>query len=323
MNRSRLVHSLGALAMVAGLILTVVGVTATASAQPPAAQAAAAMPGGIDVKLLPPGALELTAAVKTAKVGETITVRGRVAMSQDAFVKNRAVFTIVDEAADKGCCPSNADKLPETSCNIPAESKATVQLVDERGRTLRSDLSGVGGLKPGAEVFVIGKVQAANGKDALVINATGLHVPKDSIPNGFFLSEAPADAKDLSDARKNGDLKPVHTVTLRGVIGGSKEPFVAGRAVFTLMGAALKPCNANPDDHCKTPWDYCCETKADIAANSATVRVADAKGNPLRTDLKGRAGVKELSEIIVTGTVVSAEGGGVVINATSVHVVRP
>lgn len=322
MKRSQLIQSLGALTVAAGSILAVVGVTATANAQSSAARAAAALPGGVDVKPLPPGALELSAAMKAAKVGETITVRGRVAMSQDAFVKNRAVFTIVDEAADKGCCPSNADKLPETSCNIPAESKATVQIVDERGRTLRNELSGVGGLKPGAEVFVIGKVQAANGKDALVINATGLHVPKDSIPNGFFLGEVPPDAQDLSDARKNGDLKPGQTVTLRGVIGGGKEPFVAGRAVFTLMGAALKPCNANPDDRCKTPWDYCCETKADIAANSATVRVADAKGNPLRTDLKGRAGVKELSEVIVTGTVASAESG-VVINASSIHVVRP
>lgn len=320
MKYAQLFTPLGALALVAGCIF---GVPATAGAQPSAAQAAAALPGGIDVKPLPADALELSAAMKTAKVGQAVTVRGRVAMSQDAFVKGRAVFTIVDEAADKGCCPSNADKLPETSCNIPAESKATVQIVDERGRTLRSELSGVGGLKPGAEVFVIGTVHAANAKDALVINATGLHVPKDGLPAGFFLGEAPPDAKDLSDARKNGDLKPGQTVTLRGVIGGGKDPFVAGRAVFTLMGAALKPCNANPDDHCKTPWDYCCETKVDIAANSATVRVADATGNPLRTDLKGRAGVKELSEVIVTGTVASAGNGGVVINASSLHVVRP
>jgi hypothetical protein len=323
MKRSQLVRSLVVLAVAAGSSLAVVGVTSTASAQSSTAQASASLPGGIDVKQLPAGALELTAAVKTAKVGETITVRGRVAMSQDAFVKNRAMFTIVDEAADKGCCPSNADKLPETSCNIPAESKATIQIVDERGRTLRSELSGVGGLKPGAEVFVIGKVQAANGKGALVINATGLHVPKDGIPNGLFLGEAPSGAQDLSEARKKGNLKPGQTVTLRGVVGGGKDPFVAGRAVFTLMGTALKPCTANPDDHCKTPWDYCCETKADIAANSATVRVADSKGNPLRTDLKGRASVKELSEVIVTGTVASAESDGVVINASSLHVVRP
>ena len=51
---------------------------------------------------LPANAMEITAAMKSAKVGETITVRGNVAMSKDAFVENRSMFTLVDETTRKG-----------------------------------------------------------------------------------------------------------------------------------------------------------------------------------------------------------------------------
>ena len=86
------------------------------------------------------------------------------------------------------------------------------------------------------------------------------------------------------------------------------------------MGRGLKSCNENPDDHCKMPWDYCCETKADILANSVTVQIADAKGQPLRTDMKGRRGLKELSEITVVGTVTVADSKAVVVNASLIQV---
>ncbi len=267
---------------------------------------------------LPAGALEITAAMKAAKVGETITVRGNVAMSKDAFVENRSMFTLVDESTRKGCCPPS-DKLPETACDIPAEGRATVQIVGANGKPLRAGLNGEHGLKPGAEVFVTGKVETANGTDALVLTVVSMHVPKAPLPNGFFVDKQPENAKDVSEARKAETLKAGDEVVLRGRIGGSKEPFVAGRAVFTLMGRGLKACNENPDDKCSKPWDYCCETKEDILANSVTVQVVDAKGQILRTDMKGRRGLKELSEMVVVGKVVSADGKAVVINATAVH----
>lgn len=267
---------------------------------------------------LPANAMEITAAMKAAKVGETITVRGNVAMSKDAFVENRSMFTLVDETTRKGCCPPS-DKLPDTACDIPAEGRATVQIVGTNGKPLRAGLNGEHGLKPGAEVFVTGKVETANGTDALVLTVVSMHVPKAPLPNGFFVDKQPENAKDVSEARKAETLKAGDEVVLRGRIGGSKEPFVAGRAVFTLMGRGLKACNENPDDKCSKPWDYCCETKEDILANSVTVQVVDAKGQILRTDMKGRRGLKELSEMVVVGKVVSADGKAVVINATAVH----
>lgn len=268
---------------------------------------------------LPADAQEITAAIKSAKVGQTITVRGNVAMSKDAFVENRAIFTLVDESTRKGCCPPS-DKLPDTACDIPAEGRATVQIVDAGGKPLRSGLNGQHGLKPGAEVFVTGKVVTANGADALVLSVVSMHVPKASLPSGLFVEKRPENATDLSEARKAGTLKAGDEVVLRGRVGGSKEPFVAGRAVFTLMGSGLKACNENPDDKCAEPWDYCCETKKDILLNSATVRVVDEKGQPIKADLKGRRGLKELTPVVVVGKVTMAEGQAVVVNATGLYV---
>lgn len=270
---------------------------------------------------LPAGALEITAAMKAAKVGETITVRGNVAMSKDAFVENRSMFTLVDESTRKGCCPPS-DKLPDTACDIPAEGRATVQIVDAGGKPLRAGLNGEHGLKPGAEVFVTGKVETANGTDALVLTVVSMHVPRAPLPTGFFVDSQPEHAKDVSEARHAGRIKVGDEVVLRGRVGGSKEPFVAGRAVFTLMGRGLKACNENPDDKCSKPWDYCCETKEGILANSVTVQVVDAKGQILRTDMKGRRGLKELSEMVVVGKVTAADGKAVVVNATAIHVLQ-
>ncbi len=270
---------------------------------------------------LPANAVEITSAMKSAKVGETITVRGNVAMSKDAFVENRSMFTLVDESTRKGCCPPS-DTLPDTACDIPAEARATVQIIGANGKPLRAGLNGEHGLKPGAEVFVTGKVETANGTDALVLTVVSMHVPKAPLPTGFFVEKLPENAKDVSEARKAGGgstLKVGDEVVLRGRIGGSKEPFVTGRAVLTLMGRGIKACNENPDDKCSKPWDYCCETKEDILANSVTVQVVDAKGQILRTDMKGRRGLKELTEVIVVGKVASADGKALVVNAIAVH----
>ena len=267
---------------------------------------------------LPANALEITAAMKAAKVGETITVRGNIALSKDAFGKDAATFTLVDEAARTGERPAT-NALPETADAVPAASRATIQVVDASGKPLKASLLDKHGLKAGAEVFVTGKVETANGTDALVLTAASMHVPRAPLPIGFFVEKQPENVKDVSEARKAGTLKAGDEVVLRGRIGGSKEPFVAGRAVFTLMGRGLKACNENPDDRCSKPWDYCCETKEDILANSVTVQVVDAKGQILRTDMKGRRGIKELTEIVVAGKVVSADGKAVVVNATAAY----
>ncbi len=140
-----------------------------------------------------------------------------------------------------------------------------------------------------------------------------------TLPEGFFLEKEPEGAKTVEEtkpAAKAGDK-----VVIRGRIGGSKAPFVEKRAVFTLMGSALKACSDMKDDKCKTPWDYCCDTAEDIAKHSATIQVVDAEGSPLRLGLKGTNGLKELSEVIVVGTVKEAKDKVLIVNIMGLHVV--
>jgi hypothetical protein len=146
--------------------------------------------------------------------------------------------------------------------------------------------------------------------------------PKAALPPEFFAAQEPAGAKTVEEVKKSA--KAGDTVTIRGKVGGSLEPFVEGRAVFTLMGPGLKPCgHGSPMPDCKTPWDYCCDLPEDIAAHSATIQFVDEKGAPLRALVKGQRDVKELSEIVVVGQVKQVDKKLLLVNATKMFVAKP
>lgn len=88
-------------------------------------------------------------------------------------------------------------------------------------------------------------------------------------------------------------------VVLRGMVGGRLAPFVEGRAIMLLVDESLPLCQGC----CDTPWDMCCERPDIIAAHSATIQVVDTAGQPLRTSLRGQAGLAPLVRVAVEGTV--------------------
>lgn len=278
-------------------------ITCAAALAQPASDTRA--PAGLKAFLassLPADAQEVVDIVEKSNDGQTVTLRGYIPGTGDAFSAEVAEFALAP-------APSQA-----------AGPRVTVRLTDAAGATLRGGLSGQHGLKAGAEVFVTGKVLKPEGAQVTVVSATSMHIPRSPMPTGFFVEKPDAKAVDISEVRKAGTLKAGDTVALVGRIGGSRDPFVAGRAIVTLVGRGLKACADNPEDSCATPWDYCCETSADILANQVTVQVVDGKSQVLRTDLKGRHGLKELSEVVVVGTVSVATPKAVVINATSMCV---
>lgn len=139
----------------------------------------------------------------------------------------------------------------------------------------------------------------------------------EALPNGLILTEQPADAKELTaalDAASDGD-----EVTVRGEIGGRVDPFVAGRAVMILVDLSVPDCNAKGDDHCATPWDYCCEPKENLARNSATVQVSNAEGKVLKADLKGAGGIAPGARVVVQGKL-AKNGPARTIHATGIYV---
>ncbi|MCK6458084.1 MAG: hypothetical protein L6Q92_16340 [Phycisphaerae bacterium] len=140
-----------------------------------------------------------------------------------------------------------------------------------------------------------------------------------AIPPTLFLKSAPAGAAELKSAKATA--KAGDTITIRGRIGGRKDPFVAGRAIFTIADVSLPTCNARADDACPTPWDYCCEAPDDLRRAVATVQVVDAAGHALKASLQGVGDLKPLAEVFVEGRVSAVdESGTLVIDATGLFV---
>lgn len=139
-----------------------------------------------------------------------------------------------------------------------------------------------------------------------------------TVPASIYLAAAPEGAQDIAPVKavaKVGD-----EVVVRGRIGGRVEPFVSGRAVFTLTDATLPSCADMGEDHCPTPWDYCCEDRENLVASTATVRIVGPDGQPLKADLNGPHGVRPMAEVFVVGKVAEADGqGNLVIDATGLY----
>ena len=182
--------------MICGLTLAVASVGAivgcdSGEAPPPTppaqptAESAAALPSSLFLAKAPEGAIELAAAKKSAKPGDEIVVRGRVAGQMEPLAPNRAILTLLD-ASVKTCdqMPGDGCKTPWDACCEPRESlqasTATIQIVDAGGKPLKTTLRGANGIEPLKEVTVVGKVKDSGGADTLVIDATGLYVKSSS-----------------------------------------------------------------------------------------------------------------------------------------------
>jgi hypothetical protein len=301
--------------MVCGVVMAV-AVAATSGVsmgqpggQTPAAGKSADLPDTLFPVAEPLGAKSLAEARASAKVGDTVTVRARVSTAKDAFARGQSAFNV-------GEIPAAGASDPKKS--VAATESAVVQVVDAAGTVLKTELKNRNGLAAGADVVVVGQLASMEAGKAMVIHASQVFVLPPDLPKGFILGAVPEGSKmveEVKKAAKKGD-----TVVIRGRIGGSVEPFVDGRAVFTIVGPGIKSCAEEPDDPCKTPWDYCCETKADIVLHSATVQVLDGAGKPLKIGMKGRSGLKELSDVSVVGKVMSMEGKAMVVQATGLYI---
>jgi hypothetical protein len=138
----------------------------------------------------------------------------------------------------------------------------------------------------------------------------------------LLLDEPPAGAVPVTAAR--ADAKPGEAVVVSGFVGGRVEPFVDGRAAFVLADAEKLTACGGPEDTCETPWDCCCDPPELIAASVASFQVVGDDGAVLREGIRGLGGIKELSNVVVAGTVAEGSGpGALVVNATGIYVGPP
>lgn len=116
----------------------------------------------------------------------------------------------------------------------------------------------------------------------------------------WLLASAPGEPSDIGAIKKTA--KAGDEVVLRGVIGGRVDAMSTDSALFVLMDTGVHNACTAEDDHCATPWDYCCAQADEITANNATVQLVDESGAPIAIDLRTK-GIKPLDTVVVAGVV--------------------
>ena len=139
-----------------------------------------------------------------------------------------------------------------------------------------------------------------------------------ALPKDLFVTQEPTGAMGVLKIRQSA--KPGDHVAMIGRIGGSENPFVSNRAVFTIVDVSVKTCLEMGDaDHCPTPADYCCEDSTSLAKAMASVTIADKSGKPLPISLAADGSLKPLMWIAVEGTLQPTDGGAFIVKADHIY----
>ncbi len=136
----------------------------------------------------------------------------------------------------------------------------------------------------------------------------------------IILKEKPANSISIAELRTKH--KAGETITFSGQVIGSTEVFMDGLAVMT-MGDPTKmtTCNLRPGDNCQTPWDACCDDPDVKKNNIVTIQILDPSGATVKVGLKGLSGIKEMSDLVITGVVEqTSNNDNMVVNATGIFV---
>lgn len=136
----------------------------------------------------------------------------------------------------------------------------------------------------------------------------------------YLLNEEPSDVATVIEAREQSE--DGEEIALVGRIGGSVNPWIEGRAAFSIVDPTLKACNDIPGDECEIPWDYCCETQK-LPTSMAFVKFVDDDGRPLKTDARKLLSLKELQTVVVRGKAQRDEAGNLTVLASGLFVREP
>ena len=160
-----------------------------------------------------------------------------------------------------------------------------------------------------ALLVLVSLVSACGGEGS----AKSAAAPKSALPESFHLAAAPAGAKTVLEA------KATAAGAAEIAVRGTASEFVEGMAAFTLVDASMKSCADMGEDHCETPWDYCCNDATELARGSALVDFRE-DGKILSTGARGFHGLDHLAQVVVVGKPTLDASGNLSIAATGVHV---
>lgn len=113
-----------------------------------------------------------------SKTGDEVAFTGYIGGRVEPFTEGRGIFLVTDVEKAPQCfddgCPTPWDACCTPKDDILANN-ATVQVLNEKGLTLKMGLEGVSGLVPGANVAVTGNVREKN--DAVfIVDATSIAI---------------------------------------------------------------------------------------------------------------------------------------------------
>lgn len=133
----------------------------------------------------------------------------------------------------------------------------------------------------------------------------------------YLLAEEPDGAQEVISARQS--VADDEDVVIVGRIGGSRDPWVEGRAAFSVVDNSLKACSDREGDHCPYPWDYCCES-AGLPQAKVLVKIVDEHGRLVEADARKLLNVQELQTVVVRGKAQRDEAGNLTVLASGVFI---
>lgn len=151
-------------------------------------------------------------------------------------------------------------------------------------------------------------------------NATQLTAESNQVSfdgSKFVLSEEPDGAVGVIAAKQSAaDGAPM---VLVGRIGGSANPWIEGRAAFTLMDPSVTVVEPGGDmadgEIC---MDDCCA--AERVACTTLVKFVDDEGRVVPVDSRKLLGVKESDMVVIKGTAKKDDSGNFSLLATGLYV---
>ena len=133
-------------------------------------------------------------------------------------------------------------------------------------------------------------------------------VPASAAAQALALASDPGAALAVAKAKADG---PNENVTVEGRL----YDITKGYAVMRIMDLGMDYCGEiNKEEKCPTPWDFCCDTKDDIAAGSLLVEARDDAGKPIQTP--ALPNLRLLDKVKVTGKLVKDDFGNLVLLAS-------
>lgn len=148
-------------------------------------------------------------------------------------------------------------------------------------------------------------------------SGSGLMVHETVSGSQFMLNTEPDGAGDVIKVRE--EAKNGEDIVIVGRIGGSADPWVKGRAAFTIVDRSLRPCNEIPGDECPVPWDYCCETDK-LPTGTAVVKFNDEDGKLIKAGARDIFELKELDTVVIQGKAKRDDAGNLTVMATGMFV---